>query len=285
MNYYELAVKRKSTRAFKDKKVAAQTLDALRTYAKTCARLLSEIPAEWEILEEDPGNLSGAAGYSGFMVDAPCYLVLMSENAPHALENAGYMGEDMVLKLTELGLESCWLTITDAALLKQRLHTDSALTPLCLIAFGYEKPEPGNLRLDIKSPSTIHMKQRNGQIAPKLFVEDAVYGGAWGQPSDLASWEADSDLYRAFIAACCAPSALNRQPYRFILDHDIVSLALIPDELTTPENAGLNAGIVMHHFASVLSQHVNHPGRWQMGAPEHACQLPEGVTIAGWFRI
>lgn len=284
MNYYELAVKRKSTRDFKDKKVAAQTLEAIKNYAAQCEHLLPNLPAEWIILEENPGNLSGTAGYSGFMVEAPAYLLLLSGADSGVLENAGYMGEDMVLKLTELGLDSCWITLDDPELLSNRLHLKTDLRPVCLIAFGYGKPEFGT-RLDIKSPASVQMKQRNGQIAPKLYLKDAVYSESWETPSSLSDWEPDSDIYRAFIAACCSPSALNRQPYRFILDHDVVSLVLLEDELTTPENAKLNAGIVMLHFAMVLSQHTGHPGKWQLGAPEKEYKLPEGANIAGWFRI
>ena len=178
MKYYELAIKRKSTRDFKDKKVAAQTLNQIKDYAGQCKRLLPELPAEWRILEGNPGNLAGTAGYSGFMIEAPSYLLLLSGKEEGFLENAGYMGEDMILKLTELELDSCWITITDPVLLKQRLHLDTGLEPTALIAFGYGKPE-GGTRLDIKSPASVHMKQRNGQIAPKLYLEDAVFGGAW----------------------------------------------------------------------------------------------------------
>ena len=50
MKYYELAIKRKSTRDFKDKKVAAQTLNQIKDYAGQCKRLLPGLPAEWKVL-------------------------------------------------------------------------------------------------------------------------------------------------------------------------------------------------------------------------------------------
>ena len=60
MKYYELAIKRKSTRDFKDKKVAAQTLNQIKDYAGQCKRLL---PGRFwrEILEtcpEQPATLA-----------------------------------------------------------------------------------------------------------------------------------------------------------------------------------------------------------------------------------
>ena len=65
MKYYELAIKRKSTRDFKDKKVAAQTLNQIKDYAGQCKRLLPGLPQSgrfWrEILEtcpEQPATLA-----------------------------------------------------------------------------------------------------------------------------------------------------------------------------------------------------------------------------------
>lgn len=55
------------------------------------------------------------------MIGAPCYLVILSEAAEHAGENAGYMGEDLVLKLSDMGLDSCWLTFTDEAKVREAL--------------------------------------------------------------------------------------------------------------------------------------------------------------------
>ena len=42
--------------------------------------------------------------------------------------------------------------------------------------------------------------------------------------------------------------------FRFILDGSQIYLVILPDELTSPANARLNAGIVMHHFVSVMHE-------------------------------
>ena len=59
--------------------------------------------------------LKGCVGYHDLMIEAPHYLVIASEPAPSYLENAGFMGEDLVLKMTELEIETCWITINDEA--------------------------------------------------------------------------------------------------------------------------------------------------------------------------
>ena len=53
----------------------------------------------------------------------------MSARHIHAGVNAGYMMEDLVLKLTELDIDTCWLTFTDSDKIKKAL---SLTTPLRL---------------------------------------------------------------------------------------------------------------------------------------------------------
>lgn len=282
MNYYDLATRRKSTRDYKNKDVPEDLLRTIEDYSSECTKLFPEIKTDCLIIHEEAGDLlEGCAGYHGFMVDAPYYLLLLTEDCPFAYENAGYMGEDLVLKMTELGLGSCWLTVLDSDKLKENLKLKSSKVAACLIAFGYEKSEIGGFRLDIKSPSLINLKKRTGQIAPKLFIEDAIYDGDWGRKIDLSGWAQTSNLYRAFIAACCSPSALNRQPYRFILDGNLVSLVVMKDELTSEDNEKLNVGIVMHHFQQVLCQRTSVSHEWKLGAPERTYALPEGASIVG----
>ena len=287
MNYYDLAIRRKSTRSFKNKKVPAETLSQILNEAASCEKLVPDLQTEWKLLDEGIDKwIAGCAGYHGYMIDAPHYLLLLSADGPHDLENAGYAGEDIVLKLTQMGLATCWITILDPDGLKMLLRLDSPLKPAALIAFGYEKaPIGGSTRIDIKSPSDSQMQQRTGHIAPKLYVKESVYQASWGSPCDLSAWESDSSLYRALIAACCAPSALNRQPYRFLMDKNFIYLACMKDELTTPSDARLNLGIVMLHFAMVISHQNTLHGQWELSVPETDYHLPEGAYIAGRFQI
>ena len=79
-------------------------------------RLVPQIGTELYFFGTDAREtLEGAAGYHKFLVGAPQYLVLLSENHPQAGLNAGFVMEDLILKLTDLQLDSCWVTFTDAA--------------------------------------------------------------------------------------------------------------------------------------------------------------------------
>lgn len=286
MNYYELALQRRSTRSFKTKKVSPTIINQLHDYVYRCRALVDDAPVQWRILTDGVyERLAGCAGYHGFMVEAPCYLLLLAQPEPWYLENAGFMGEDMVLKLTEMELASCWITIQDPDELKRQLDISTSMVPAALIAFGYEKPVPSGPRIDIKSPSNIALKQRSGQEAPKLYLDDAVFDGDWGVPAQTEYWNPRMNLYQALIAACCAPTALNRQPFRFILDDGQAALVILPDDLTSPVNARLNTGIVMHHFASVMQEKSGRMDRWNLTPPNKKYKIPEGAVIAGTYPI
>ena len=96
-------------------------------YQKSVRRLVPQIKTEFYIFGTDAREaLEGAAGYHKFLVGAPQYLVLLSEKHPQAHLNAGFMMEDLILQLTDLELDSCWVTFTDSDQVKTALGIDSA---------------------------------------------------------------------------------------------------------------------------------------------------------------
>ena len=286
MDYYNLAIKRESTRSFKKRPVSDRQLAELTGYFSQCARLVPEIKTDIRILgAEGCSLLKGCAGYHDLMIEAPHYLVIASEPAPSYLENAGFMGEDLVLKMTELEIETCWITINDEAEAGIRLGLTEDMRVSALIAFGNATTMLPASRLDIKSVSDILVKKRSGFVAPKLAVDQAVYTAKWEESANISELPINSSLYQAFIAACCAPSHLNLQRYRFILDGSRVLFVTLPDEQTSDSDRQLNVGITMLHFAGVMGNHHGNGKGWSLGAPEAAYEIPEGAEIAGYYTL
>ena len=116
MNYSAMIQSRRSVRAFRSREVSAETIAGLRAYYETEAlRLFPEIGTELVIVgQEAQKALEGSAGYERFLIGSPHYMVLLSEKHAYAGENAGYLMEDLILKLTELEIDSCWLTFTNS---------------------------------------------------------------------------------------------------------------------------------------------------------------------------
>ena len=286
MDYYNLAIKRESTRSFKKRPVSDRQLAELTGYFSQCARLVPEIKTDIRILGAEAGSLlKGCVGYHDLMIEAPHYLVIASEPAPSYLENAGFMGEDLVLKMTELEIETCWITINDEAEAGIRLGLTEDMRVSALIAFGNATTMLPASRLDIKSVSDILVKKRSGFVAPKLAVDQAVYTAKWEESANISELPINSSLYQAFIAACCAPSHLNLQRYRFILDGSRVLFVTLPDEQTSDSDRQLNVGIAMLHFAGVMGNHHGNGKGWSLGAPEAAYEIPEGAEIAGYYDM
>ena len=277
MNYAALIQNRKSVREFQDRAVPFKTLEKIKKYYQQSVRsLIPDIPAELYFFGTDAREaLEGAAGYHNFLVGAPQYLVLLSGEHPQAGLNAGFIMEDMILKLTELELDSCWVTFTDSDQIKEALGIDSSLEVAAIAAFGYGARTIRRLRLNIKSMSDIDISAKRQYFEPKRSVGELVYSGTWGSRDGLdnAIGFYDDMLWEALYAASLAPSYLNRQAYRFLLKPGSVTLVSIPDPYSVPVDTDLSLGIVLHHFTAVAEEWAGKLS-WQFG-PENV-ELPEG---------
>lgn len=277
MNYAALIQNRKSVREFRDKTVPFGVLEQIKTYyRKSLRRLIPEIDTELYFFGTDAREaLEGAAGYHKFLVGAPQYLVLLSEDHPQAHLNAGFVMEDLILKLTELELDSCWVTFTDSAQVKEALGVDSDLQVAAIAAFGYGVKTTRRLRLNIKSMSNIDIIAKRHYFEPKRSVNDLVHKGSWGSRDGLndAIGFYDDMLWEAFYAASQAPSYLNRQAYGFLLESGAVTLVSTPDAYNVPIDRELSLGIVLHHF-TVVSE--NWAGKLSWRFDPEGVELPEG---------
>ena len=125
------------------------------------------------------------------------------------------MMEDLVLKLTELDIDTCWMTFTDSDKIKKALSLTTTLEVAAIVAFGYGEKTAKKLRLNILSMSQIDVRAEQQYYAPKKGVNDLVHMGSWSNKSGLDEMMDfyDDMLWQSFYAASLSPSYLNRQPY------------------------------------------------------------------------
>ena len=255
MNYAALIQNRKSVREFRDKVVPFSLLEQIKTYyQRSVRRLISEIGTEMYMFGTDAREaLEGAAGYNSFLVGAPQYLVLLTDPHPHGYLNAGFVMEDLILKLTDLELDSCWVTFADGEAVKTALGIESDRSIAAIAAFGYGVKTTRRLRLNIRSMSDIDISAKRHYFEPKRSVSDLVHKDTWGSRDGLDSAIGfyDDMLWESFYAASLAPSYLNRQAYGFLLEQGKVTLVSVPDKFNVPIDAELSLGIVLHHFTVV----------------------------------
>jgi len=282
MNYSALIQNRKSAREFKDREVTFAQLETIQNYYYNSARrLIPEIRTELYCFGPGTGAaLEGAAGYNQFLVGAPQYLVLLSEKHELAGINAGYLMQDILLKLADMELDSCWLTFTDSEDVKGVLGLSSPKDVVAVAAFGYGKKTVRRLRLNLRSMSNVDVVAKHRYMEPKRCVEDMAFLKEWGNTHGLNAYIGffDDALWESLYAASLAPSYLNRQAYGFLLKEGSVTLVSRPDIYNTKIDGDLSLGVVLLHFTAVAERIVGKLN-WRFGAEAEAVSLPEGHKV------
>lgn len=287
MDYSAMIQSRKSVREFQDTKVSDATLAEIKKYyAEACERLVPAIGTELRLFGADSREkLKGAAGYNDFIIGNADYFAILSDEAEYMSENAGFIAEEIVLRITELDLGACWLSFKDGEAVKSALGIESDKRVAALVAFGLEKKAAKRVFLNIQNISKVDAVKREF-YSPRLGIESLVFSGKWGNKDGVDEEIGDMDhpLWQALYAASLAPSYLNRQPYGFVLDEGTVVLISKEDAYTEENEQKLNLGIVMLHFAAVAGQTLG-KRVWTMGAYEKELGLPSGCRAVAFCKL
>lgn len=284
MKILERIEKRQSVRDYIQKDLSSEEIAEVESYFGECKRLIPSIDVEFKIFTgETYKKLDGVIGYEGNAFNAPAYLVILSEKADHYIENSGYIAEDIILKLNELDLDNCFITVYYSNKVKEVLGIESDKEITTVIAFGKGKKERSFMRLDILSPSNVKFIKREGHIAPKIAQSELVFDGKWGVYIDPNEKMIDPVLDEAFYAASLAPSFLNRQPYRFINQGNRILVLTMKDDMVTDEDEKLGLGATLLNFHAVYSDYNPSAKPWIMGKPENISDLgePENYHVVG----
>lgn len=268
MKYYEEIVKnRQSCRSFDSKAAESEKIEAIIAYHNDEeSDLVDEIGTELRFYDSSAyDKLKDSVGYSGICIKAPHYAVLFSENKDHYLENAGYIIQGITLKLTELGLAACWLTINDAQAAKAALDAETDMELACVLAFGYRAAD------------------NDEKKAPKISLDELCLG------KDFKT-EVDTDYFYPELEDCLravahAQSFQNLQPYRMLVDTDTVFLVGLPSEMTNHYDTHLNYGIAMFNFYSVMWAVRPSAPRWSFEDPGRDLKLPDDVCYVAKCKI
>lgn len=131
---------RKSIRKYKDSDVSPEHLQKIKAIINEAKPLYDNIPME-VLLIEDGSKITNT--FTGLLskytkVKAPHYLAFTSEIQEGHLENIGFIGEEIVLRLTELGIATCWLgSAIKQELFKTIFTVKDKQSYIILVAFGY----------------------------------------------------------------------------------------------------------------------------------------------------
>lgn len=257
-------VVRHSARTFNGKAVDAPTLQRLELL---CEGLPAPEVARVVLVRDVPDIVfTGFVGSYGRVIGSPSALLMIgTETAPTFQESAGYLGEAVILEATSLGLGTCWIAgFFDRAVASTLVPLAPGERVLSISPLGYAEPRP-----------------RAGERLMKRMV-----GAHRRKPVEVIAPEFDEESWPAWAAegvrlARVAPSAVNRQPWRFELDRAATASGLPAEDLLPagavtlsavtkgPEGnvpRRLDCGIAMLHF-EVGARLMGASGRWESLEP------------------
>lgn len=244
---------RHARRSYTGDPVLTADLDALEALA---ARWAPWPHARVVVVREAPQSMfAGVIGAYGGISNAPSALAFIGVENERA-EGVGYTGEGLVLEAASRGLDTCWV----AGLFSARKTADLVgLGPgeriYAVAALGHARD-----RATVKE----RLLFAAGRSKHRRPLEEIAPGcESWPQ------WARS-----AVEAARMAPSAMNRQPWRFALEDDRLVLRLAG--VDTPRTSKhLDGGIAMLH-AEVGAICAGMSGRWELlDGPDVAEFLPD----------
>jgi hypothetical protein len=284
MNYKDTIASIKSIRDYKEEEVSFQKLDQLKDYFDKGKRLIEDINIEVLLKNKSDvyDNLKDSAGYNDRMIEAPHYMIFMSEEKDHYIENTGYAAEDIMLKAWELGIGSCWITFKDGEDLKKKLNIDSDKKVTALISLGFDDNKNKVIYETAyeHNPSKTDVKIVEDNVSDRLGIRDVVFMKKWGENADPDELT-NMGLLEAFVSARRAPSTKNRQPWRFIVDGGIIVLALRSDSYADEYEEKIDTGVIMLYFEAIIDSTL-FDMKWNLGKTEKDYEVPADYKIVGY---
>lgn len=203
------------------------------------------------LVKDSPDEVfRGAVGHYGKIKGASAFIAFIGDmQDTHVNEKVGYTGEGVILEATALKLATCWV----GAMFRPDLA--ASLT-------GAAKNE----RVLAISPV--------GIAAENITVEERILSGfgrshrrkslselARGMNKGRPFW-----METALEAARLAPSAVNRQPWRFNLDSEGITVSVDSPKDSYNISKRLDCGIAMLHI-EVAALDTGVSGKWDILEP------------------
>lgn len=245
--WYDATFIRRSRRKFDSRPLPPESFSRLR---QVCADFVPFAGARSVLVGGCPDNVfRGAVGSYGKIKGAPAFVAFIGSAAdPFVNEKLGYTGEGVILEATALGLATCWVAgffrAEEAASLTG-IGPDEKVFAVSPVGFS-----PAGFSFEEK------MMTGFGRAHSRRPLAELVTG------LEEKDWPAG--LKAALDCARSAPSAINRQPWRFHIEKSAVTVSV--DSAISLEfgiSRRIDCGIAMLHLEVALSvQGIN--GTWEL---------------------
>lgn len=205
----ELMKQRHSVRSFTDQKIEGDVKTKLIACIKECNE---ESGLHIQGCFDEPNAFDSFMAHYGKFVNCKNYICLIGKKEKETEEKCGYFGEKIVLKVQELGLNTCWVAMSYSKG-KSKCNIEKGEKLYLVIAIGYGATKG----VEHKSKSIQEVSKVQGTM-PEWFR-------------------------RGIEAALLAPTAMNQQKFMFeLIDNKVKAKALLAFY------AKVDLGIAKYHF-------------------------------------
>ncbi len=253
--WYEAIVMRRSRRLFNSQAIPSDLL--IKIYA-ICENFRPFEEARSVFINKSTEQVfKGAIGHYGKIKGATAVIAFIGDNSDfHIQEKVGYTGEGIILEATSLRLGTCWVG-------------------------GFFRPEVAALLAKIKKNEKVFAVTPIGFASEKISLEEKIMTG-FGKThkrkplnelvKGLEEKQWPEWIKRALEAARLAPSAVNRQPWRFYVDNESITISVdnLKDTYNIPKR--LDCGIAMLHI-EIASLQYGIKGKWEFLKPPHVARF------------
>lgn len=209
MEPLEAIKKRHSVRSFEDKKIEGKVKDKLLQMIDKCNK---ESGLHIQLVLNEPKAFDSFMAHYGKFSGVKNYITLIGKKTSNLEETCGYYGEKLVILAQSLGLNTCWVAMTYSKI-KSAFEIKDGEKLCCVIAIGYGKTQG----VSHKSKSIESVSKVNGNM-PDWFKKGVE-------------------------SALLAPTAVNQQKFKFILNGNKVSA-----KAGIGFYSKIDLGIVKYHF-------------------------------------
>ena len=247
--WYKAANERHSVRDFDGLPIDDKVLSRLEDYANGFSEICSGARGV---------PMKGAKDvFHGFgkITGAPVVVAIVADmNSPHPMVSAGYLGQGIVLEAVAARLGTCWVAGFNRAVVDERSGLKSGEEVVAVIAIGNDS------RTNPHNPYAAWNARGIGMMVSgsRKPVSDLVSG--------LPKEQWPSKLDYVFEATRNAPSSRNRQPWRFVVDDEGVTLSVDKEGEPPDPIRHLEGGIAMLNF-EVAAKACGISGQWQSVDP------------------
>lgn len=269
MRNFDLMMKRKSVREYKNKSLEQKDINKVRDIIKKFDD--EKIKLELYLDGDEKFNkLNGYIGYLGKMIYAPHYIAIWTKETDFSKIYSGYVGEKITYKLLEEEISSCWLDIFKKEKVNEYFG-EKKYNIIAFISIGYSKEE-GFLK-KILSTMKEDFKEKPAVMDDSFNPEDYFYIDSLEKSASYEELE-NRGLLELFNYMKYAPSHENKKPWKFILSKDEIIIVMEKTDKL------LEGGIALYYLETILTS-LGYKGQWQKDTKD----LDEKNIIIGRYTV